>query len=442
MADLIKSRLDFYKITDRDRELLKRVWPVVDKKLPQILDNFYDHVMTAGNLAAIIGDEARIPGLKKAQAAHWALLFSAVFDDAYVKRVSDIAGAHERIGLEPQWYLGGYTFTLVALQQTVVEAFGRSKELSDMLAAVTKAVLLDTEIVISLYYEAVQQTYRNRLDNLSDTFQRQVSSVVEAVASSSTELSASAEALTSQAQSLNDKAISSSKASEESGQNVQSVATASEELTSSIREISNQTTRASDIAGNASVTAKTAEGKVSDLSEAAEEIGDVVGLIEQIAAQTNLLALNATIEAARAGEAGKGFAVVANEVKSLASQTANATREISDKVGLIQSTTVESATAIREITEVIGQISEITIGTSGAVEEQSAATDEISRSIQLAAAGAGTVQSTISDVATISQDTSAAAAQVKSATDELSRQAENLTGDVERFLVELKSSAS
>ncbi|MGY3146420.1 methyl-accepting chemotaxis protein [Bradyrhizobium sp. USDA 3397] len=84
------------------------------------------------------------------------------------------------------------------------------------------------------------------------------------------------------------------------------------------------------------------------VAAAADRIGSVVQLIAAIARQTNLLALNATIEAARAGDRGKGFAVVAREVKSLATQAAQATLEISEQVGGTQVVTTEAVGAIAE----------------------------------------------------------------------------------------------
>ena len=121
-------------------------------------------------------------------------------------------------------------------------------------------------------------------------------------------------------------------ASEEASSNMQSVAAATEELVRLRRR--DRTARARDPARSRRrpcVRPQQTDGRIGKLSRAAQEIGDVVKLITAIAEQTNLLALNATIEAARAGDAGRGFAVVASEVKSLASQTAKATDEISSR---------------------------------------------------------------------------------------------------------------
>ena len=169
------------------------------------------------------------------------------------------------------------------------------------------------------------------------------------------------------------------KASGEASTSVDSVAAASEELSASINDISQQAAHAAGIASRAVSQASDTDGTVQGLAKSAGRIGEVVGLINTIAAQTNLLALNATIEAARAGEAGRGFAVVASEVKSLASQTAKATEEISEQIADIQKVAGEAIDAIKNIGGIIGEVNEVATAIAAAVQQQGAATQEITR---------------------------------------------------------------
>lgn len=181
---------------------------------------------------------------------------------------------------------------------------------------------------------------------------------------------------------------------------MQAVATATEELSASVGEIGRQVRDSSRIAEAAVMQAKETDNRIGKLSRAAQHVGDVVKLITAIAEQTNLLALNATIEAARAGEAGRGFAVVASEVKSLASQTAKATDEISAHIANMQDAPAESVGAIKEIGATIGQISTIAASIASAVEEQGAATQKIARSVQNVAQGTQAVVTNIDQVNT------------------------------------------
>ncbi|MDU6730241.1 MAG: methyl-accepting chemotaxis protein, partial [Bradyrhizobium sp.] len=207
----------------------------------------------------------------------------------------------------------------------------------------------------------------------------------------------------------------------------------------SIADISKQASHAAGIASRAVEQARMTDGTVQGLSQSANRIGEVVGLINSIASQTNLLALNATIEAARAGEAGKGFAVVASEVKTLASQTAKATDEISEQISDIQRVANDAIDAIQRIGGIIGEVNEVATAIAAAVQEQGAATQEISRSTQFAADGTKNVSDNITGVKSDADAAAAAAENVRHASETLENQSRNLRHQVTDFLSNIRA---
>ncbi|GAB3445030.1 methyl-accepting chemotaxis protein [Insolitispirillum peregrinum] len=269
---------------------------------------------------------------------------------------------------------------------------------------------------------------------MADDFEKAICEIVHVVSSSASEMGQTAAAMSATAEETSRQSAVVAAAAEEASTNVSAVASATEQLSRSVHQIASSIGHAASIARSAVDEAERSNRMVSDLAATADRIGHVVTLIAGIANQTNLLALNATIEAARAGDAGKGFAVVANEVKVLAGQTAQATEDIAHQVGAIQDETRHAVAVIQGIGKTISQISDTASLIASAITQQEAATEEISRNVQMASAGTNEVSATIYGVRDAAEETGQAASDVRTSADQLAGNATLLRDSVDTFL--------
>ena len=210
-------------------------------------------------------------------------------------------------------------------------------------------------------------------------------------------------------------------------------ASALEETAASMEELGSTVKQNSDSAGDANRLAMKAStiavkggavvaevvNTMKDINTASRKISDIISVIDGIAFQTNILALNAAVEAARAGEQGRGFAVVASEVRSLASRSAEAAKEIKTLIGasvervemgtaLVDkagATMAEVVDAIRRVTEIMGTISTASI-------EQSLSVTQVVEAV-------GQMDQTTQQNAALVEQMAAAASSLQSQADEL-----------------------
>jgi methyl-accepting chemotaxis protein len=289
---------------------------------------------------------------------------------------------------------------------------------------------------------AAREERSRHIETSVEEFRMAIGAVLNSVHQNAAAMRQTAESITRVTSDASDRATDATAATTQAAGNVSAVAGAAEELSASVQEIGRQVRQS---AGAVEQTGQRTEKSISEiesLAAATQRIDGVLQLIQAIAEQTNLLALNATIEAARAGDAGRGFAVVAHEVKALAGQTAKATEEIGQNVGLIQSSTRNAVDAVREIGTAVREINNITSAIAGAVGQQDSATREISANAQSAAQGNETLVNNIVSLRDAIGETNTAASSVLSASNELNAMAETLSREVEKFFANLRSGSA
>ncbi len=221
----------------------------------------------------------------------------------------------------------------------------------------------------------------------------------------------------------------------EQASSLEQVSASLEEMASMTRQNADNAQQAKNLASEADARARAGREAMARMNEAIARIKDssdqtskIVKTIDEIAMQTNLLALNAAVEAARAGEAGRGFAVVAEEVRNLASRSAQAARHTSE---MIEESVRNADDGVKLALEV-GRSLDSIAGSSRKVNDLNA---DIATASREQSQGIEQVNLAVGQMDKVTQQTAANAQQAAGSAEELSSQSEELQSMIGQFRI-------
>jgi len=293
------------------------------------------------------------------------------------------------------------------------------RKMADFQRTLSELQMLETDVYVHHSLEKIRVESGALHARQATEFNHKVLGVVERCTTESDQLRQQASLTSSSARGMLGKTSEVAAAAEQSAVAMREAAQTAAGLIRAIEDARTEVEVAAGVATRAGGQAEAAVKVSEALSSHVEAIESILGLIRDIASQTNLLALNATIEAARAGDAGRGFAVVAQEVKSLASQTARATDDITTKISAIQLATRQTLDANASI--------------QGTVVEVQTSADRIRQAMELQAQTVTMITAAVDETALAADSMSSTIAAIRSDTENVARDIDSVEQGFGRF---------
>jgi signal transduction histidine kinase len=167
-ADGFRQRRDFACFTEEDAKLLAALRPTFERHADQCVERFYQHLSQRSDLQHYLADPRTIERLKGFQREYLISLTSGRYDGTHVFNRREIGQAHERIGLDPQWFLGSYGLYNDLLMPLIHEHFRKQPARAiRACAALSKLLILDMQIVLDVYYAARQRKVLEKTEQLA-----------------------------------------------------------------------------------------------------------------------------------------------------------------------------------------------------------------------------------------------------------------------------------
>ncbi|MDH3440572.1 MAG: protoglobin domain-containing protein [Gammaproteobacteria bacterium] len=197
---MMEERLEFLNIDSSVLAELRKAKDILEPAMDEMLDRFYAHILGEPALRALFVDEDAIEHARSAQKNHWLkTLFDGKHDNAYFDKTARIGRAHARIGLTPNWYIGGYCQMLDQFIELIAnKCSDTGKPATQMIQAVSKVIFLDMDLVIHCYLDAKDNSMRQILRRATG-FTADVTTLSDDLNAAAAQIKATAEKLSAEA---------------------------------------------------------------------------------------------------------------------------------------------------------------------------------------------------------------------------------------------------